>query len=98
MTFIPSVFPKVDNVFDPKDGVKIFEAAQYKTALVNQINNIVRVNRPVLVFFENSTKLYEFKNSEEAKNIQLAQGKTVEFLTEEANTEEKDRIIKSATS
>ena len=62
MTFIPSVFPKIENVFDEIKGVSVCEnESDFKLGLYNKILEYNNNNRPVLVFFENKQKLDLFR-------------------------------------
>jgi len=61
MTFIPSVFPKIENVFDEIKGVCVCEnESDFKLGLYNKILEF-NYHRPVLVFFENKQKLDLFR-------------------------------------
>ena len=69
MTFIPSVFPKYENVFNEQTDVVLHQSdADFNLGLYNMINSFSSFERPVLIFFETKSKLEQFKNYLDAGN------------------------------
>ncbi|CAF2071576.1 unnamed protein product [Rotaria magnacalcarata] len=95
-TFTPSVFGENKLTFIKEKDVKIENNNGYFNAIKSEIGNKLAGSsgkRAVLVFFESATKLREFYESKELETIK----NSVLILTEEANSEEKETIIKRAT-
>jgi len=98
-TFSPSVFGKNKLSFSKLKDVFIRNEDDYFTTLQREINDRINgkskdAKRAVLVFFETKQKLLVFLNS----THMLGMKDKIEYITEEANADEKENIIKRATS
>lgn len=97
-TYMPSVYGDNKRKFAPNGDIKIENISDYFVRICEEITAriegiTVGTKRTVLVFFENREKLLTFRNSEQIKVIQ----DPINILTEEANEEEKKRLIKQAS-
>ena len=99
-TFLPSVFGENQLKFSEKTDIMIANESDYyntlKREIIDRLNSGKSSNakRAVLVFFESEKKLMEFLNSSQMADLK----DEVEYLTEEATAEEKENIVKRATS
>ena len=97
-TYIPSVFRKTNLRFIKRDDIMIENSEDYFNRIKREIDNrLVEKSRSsekcaVLVLFESKQKLMEFYNSDVLTSIK----ESVDYLTEEASLEEKEKLIKRA--
>ncbi|CAF2542951.1 unnamed protein product [Rotaria sp. Silwood2] len=97
-TFIPSVFGQNNLKFIEKDDIMIENSHDYFNAIKREISDRLvgrsSEKRAVLIIFESKHRLKEFYESEALDPIK----ESVVCLTEEASLEEKENLIKRATS
>ncbi|RYE30573.1 MAG: hypothetical protein EOP48_31895, partial [Sphingobacteriales bacterium] len=95
-TYSPSVFGANNFTFSSKYDVHIENEHDYYNRIATEISNKMRGNdgkkRAVLVFFESVARLEECKESKAFANLR----DKIICLTEEANPQEKDSVIKRA--
>ncbi|CAF0828795.1 unnamed protein product [Adineta steineri] len=97
-TYTPSVFGKNNLSFTEKDDIKIENRDDYFNVIRKEIDDRLvgksSEKRAVLVFFESKQKLKEFYESKALEPIK----ECVTYLTEELEEEEKESLIKRATT
>ncbi|CAF3955884.1 unnamed protein product [Rotaria sordida] len=97
-TYIPSMFGRKNLMFRVKDDIIIENSIDYFNAIRKEIDDRLieksSEKRAVLVFFESKQRLKEFYESKALETIK----QSVAYLTEESSSEEKEIIIKRATS
>ncbi|CAF0744473.1 unnamed protein product [Adineta steineri] len=97
-TYTPSVFGKNNLTFTEKHDIKIENRDDYFNVMRKEIDDRLvgksSEKRAVLVFFESKQKLKEFYESKALEPIK----ESVAYLTEELLKEEKESLIKRATT
>ncbi|CAF1185261.1 unnamed protein product [Adineta steineri] len=97
-TFTPSVFGANNLTFRIKDDIKIENNDDYFNVIRREIDDKLigtsSGKRAILVFFESAKKLKEFYESKALETIKYS----VEFLIEEADSDEKEKAIRRATT
>ena len=95
ITCLPSIFGESKLHFDPKKHVFIIlEKNEFDEKIKENIEEVIKTERPVLVFFKEKQRLYDFHK------IYTANQKTavdINIITEELNLTELDSCIKKAT-
>lgn len=94
-----SIFGKNNRVYYPERDTLIKNSQDYPSSIATEIENRLEGNsgtlcRAVLVFFETKETLFEFHSQDRLQNIQ---GITVNILTEECSSSQRDSCITSAT-
>jgi len=94
-TYVPSVYGDNNFSFDSAgDGVRIeANESNFYHSIVDKINVMSKARRAVIVFFEDSIKLGDFKKSPHYKKIARKS-----LLTESLTKEEKEFMIKKAAT
>jgi len=96
-TFVPSVFRKNNFDFKPKDHIRIENENDYHVTILKEIKAKLAGEsgkRAVLVFFESAKRLKECLES----NVLREMKDNIDYLTEEADLQERQTRIKRATS
>ncbi|CAF1222140.1 unnamed protein product, partial [Didymodactylos carnosus] len=93
-TYMPSVFGANNRHFAKDVDTLIEDTSFYFKRIVTQINNMINVQRAVLVFFESRSKLNEFYHSDSLAPIK----DKVLIITEEISSKDKEMFVKRATT
>ncbi|ETN97288.1 Helicase conserved domain containing protein, partial [Reticulomyxa filosa] len=98
-TYMPSLFGDNQLIFAEEKDILIVKRCDYFTTLKKEIDNrligkCTNARRAVLVFFESKKQLTEFYDS---SNFFAMKGNAI-IMTEENTHEEKESLIKRATT
>ncbi|CAM4828535.1 unnamed protein product [Rotaria magnacalcarata] len=96
-TFIPSLFSTNKFKFNKDNDIIVENIHNYFKAIGKEIDKraieTLEVQRAIFIFFESKQKLTEFYESKELESRK----KSVVCLTDGANSEEKEKVIRCAT-
>ena len=94
--FVPSVYGKSNFQFDKAgSGIRIdVNTSDYFHSITDQIKVLTKQNRAVIVFFENSRRLHEFRETSYYGKL----GRHKKLLTENLSRGEKEFIISKAAT